>query len=84
MTTISESWTEQMVDVAGTKLQLVKGGSGKPLLILHDEMGHSGLAAFPSGSGTTLHPLPSVGARFWELGASGLDHEHARNGGLVP
>ena len=46
MTTISESWTEQMVDVAGTKLQLVKGGSGKPLLILHDEMGHPGWLRF--------------------------------------
>ena len=41
MTTSAETWTEEMVAVAGTQLQMVKGGNGEPLLILHDEMGHS-------------------------------------------
>ena len=40
MTTTSQAWTEDIVEVAGTRLQLVKGGSGDPLLILHDEIGH--------------------------------------------
>jgi len=40
MTTGSKVWTEEMVRVAGTDLQMVKGGEGEPLLILHDEMGH--------------------------------------------
>lgn len=42
MTTTSPAWTEETVAVAGSHLQLVKGGTGEPLLILHDEMGHPG------------------------------------------
>ena len=30
MTTSTEPWTEEIVEVAGTRLQLVKGGSGAP------------------------------------------------------
>ena len=43
MTTTSGTWTEEILELAGTKVQLVKGGSGKPLLVLHDEMGQQGL-----------------------------------------
>lgn len=46
MTTASKSgaveWTEQTVGLAGAQVQMVKGGSGDPLLILHDELGHPG------------------------------------------
>jgi pimeloyl-ACP methyl ester carboxylesterase len=42
MTTTSVVWTEETVDVAGTQLQLIKGGTGSPLLILHDELGYPG------------------------------------------
>ena len=42
MTTASGTWTQEIVELAGTKVQMVKGGSGSPLLILHDEMGHPG------------------------------------------
>ena len=42
MTTSSVTWTEEVVEVAGSEIRLVKGGSGEPLLILHDEMGHPG------------------------------------------
>lgn len=40
MTTTPQAWTEDIVEVAGTRLQLVKGGGGDPLLILHDEIGN--------------------------------------------
>ena len=46
MTTSSEPWTEEIVEVAGTRIQLVKGGTGEPLLILHDELGHPGWLRF--------------------------------------
>jgi len=34
--------TEETLNIAGTKLVMVKGGSGKPLLIFHDELGYPG------------------------------------------
>lgn len=36
------NWTETTADIAGTTLSLVRGGSGKPLLILHEELGYPG------------------------------------------
>ena len=38
-----------MVEAAGTTVQVVKGGSGDPLLILHDELGHPGWMNFHEG-----------------------------------
>jgi pimeloyl-ACP methyl ester carboxylesterase len=35
-------WTEEVTQVAGTNLAFIKGGSGKPLLVLHEELGHPG------------------------------------------
>jgi pimeloyl-ACP methyl ester carboxylesterase len=35
-------WTEETVAVAGTNLAFVKGGTGKPLLVFHDELGYTG------------------------------------------
>ena len=51
MTTRTEAWTEEIVEVAGTRLELVKGGTGEPLLILHDEMGHPGWRRFHEALG---------------------------------
>lgn len=42
MTTVARGWTEERVHIAGTEVRLVKGGSGPPLLVLHDEMGNPG------------------------------------------
>lgn len=39
MTTSSIAWTEGTTEVAGASLHITKGGSGDPLLVLHDEMG---------------------------------------------
>ena len=35
-------WAEEKVNAGGAELTLVKGGSGKPLLIFHDELGYPG------------------------------------------
>ncbi len=35
-------WTEEIVHVAETDIAIIKGGSGKPLLVLHEELGHPG------------------------------------------
>jgi pimeloyl-ACP methyl ester carboxylesterase len=42
MTTTAMPSTEEMVEAAGIKLHIIKGGTGQPLLILHDEMGYPG------------------------------------------
>lgn len=39
-------WTEEITHVAGTDLAIVKGGQGKPLLILHEELGHPGWMSY--------------------------------------
>ena len=40
------AFTEEMVDVGGTKVHTLKGGSGEPLLLLHGANGNSGWAKF--------------------------------------
>jgi pimeloyl-ACP methyl ester carboxylesterase len=40
------NWSEETVRVAETDLALIKGGSGKPLLIFHDELGYPGWMAW--------------------------------------
>src|SRR5215469_17258349 len=38
----SQEWHEETLHVGQTDLVIVKGGTGRPLLVLHDEMGHPG------------------------------------------
>jgi pimeloyl-ACP methyl ester carboxylesterase len=38
----TQGWKEETVPIAGTELKVIQGGSGKPLLVLHDELGHPG------------------------------------------
>ena len=40
------AFTEEMVDVGGTKVHTLKGGSGEPLLLLHGANGNNGWAKF--------------------------------------
>ena len=46
MTTSTGNLTEAMVEVARTQLYLLKGGTGRPLLVLHGVEGHEGWLAF--------------------------------------
>ena len=41
MPTSSLTWTETSTQIAGVNLHIVKGGSGDPILVLHDEMGQT-------------------------------------------
>lgn len=52
MTTSSDIWVAEIVEAAGTRLHLVKGGTGETLLILHDETGYPG--------GVSAEPLPKT------------------------
>ncbi len=42
LATSTQTWTEEQVQLAGATIRLVKGGSGSPVLVLHDEMGNPG------------------------------------------
>ena len=58
----SQEWTKGTVRVAGTDLAIIKGGTGRPLLVLHEEMGHPGWLHWHSAMSQThtlhipIHP----------------------------
>ncbi len=39
---MASEWQQEKVRVAGTELTFIKGGTGRPLLVLHEELGHPG------------------------------------------
>jgi len=39
---MASEWREEKINVGGTDLLVVRGGKGKPLLVLHEELGHPG------------------------------------------
>jgi pimeloyl-ACP methyl ester carboxylesterase len=47
------NWSEENVKMAETELALIQGGSGKPLLIFHDELGYPGWMAWNAGLAET-------------------------------
>jgi pimeloyl-ACP methyl ester carboxylesterase len=46
MTTSVGHFTEALVEVASTQLYMLKGGTGRPLMVLHGVEGHEGWLAF--------------------------------------
>jgi pimeloyl-ACP methyl ester carboxylesterase len=59
-TTTSSIWQEETIDLAGTRVQLVRGGAGAPLLVLHDEFGSMpGARVYESLAGGHTLYLPS-------------------------
>lgn len=38
----NDAWTQRTLSTAGTELSVIEGGSGKPLLVLHEELGDPG------------------------------------------
>ena len=42
------NWTEEKVRVGDAELQVVKGGTGKPLLVFHGELGDPGRLSWDS------------------------------------
>ena len=46
MTASSDGFTESTINVGGTGITLLRSGSGPPLLVLHEELGHPGWLAW--------------------------------------
>jgi pimeloyl-ACP methyl ester carboxylesterase len=64
--TTTTAFTDQMVDAGGLQIQIVSGGQGEPLLILHNELGHPGILPWHdrlAGSNSLKIPFhPGFGA----------------------
>jgi pimeloyl-ACP methyl ester carboxylesterase len=62
MAETTQGWREETVRVAGADLTCIQGGSGTPLLVLHEELGHPGWLRWHSELARThtviipLHP----------------------------
>src|SRR5215510_6536803 len=62
MAETTQGWREETVRVAGAELTCLQGGSGTPLLVLHEELGHPGWLRWHSELARThtviipLHP----------------------------
>ena len=63
--TTTANYTEERLKVAGAEMQVLKGGSGDPVLVLHDEMGQPGWRQLHEGlaqNHTVIAPsLPGFG-----------------------
>ena len=55
--------TENIARAAGAEIALIRGGSGKPLLILHDELGYPGWMTWNETPRAGTHAADSAAAR---------------------
>ena len=46
MNQTSAGRTDKILDLAGSKVQMIQGGSGEPMIVLHDELGPPGWLTF--------------------------------------
>jgi pimeloyl-ACP methyl ester carboxylesterase len=53
MTTTSQPWTEQFVEIAGVRLHLDSAGGGDPVLVLHHDIGGSASLRFHDAMAAT-------------------------------
>ena len=67
MTISSGGYTESTIQVGGTGVTLLRGGSGRPLLVLHEELGHPGWLAWHAELGQTHSLLLPVHPGFGAL-----------------
>jgi pimeloyl-ACP methyl ester carboxylesterase len=44
--TVASTWTDERIAVAGEQLRMRRGGSGDPILVLHDDIGNPGWLPF--------------------------------------
>ena len=75
---------EEKLRVGEAELQVIKGGSGKPLLVLHGELGDPGWLDMAFGARNGADPLDPAASRLSGKSAYvELDYGHARVGGVL-
>ena len=74
-----ESVREESHSVGADQLIVLKGGSGKPLLILHEELGYPGWMKWNGALSERRNSADSALSRIRAHAARRLDHERARS-----
>ncbi len=74
---------EERLTVAGAELAMIKAGSGKPLLIFHDELGYPGWMTWNERAGARSHAAHSAAAGLRQDAQARLGDELSRPGGLL-
>ena len=67
MTVSIDGFTESTINVGGTGVTLLRSGSGPPLLVLHEELGHPGCLAWHADMGQDHSLLLPVHPGFGQL-----------------
>ena len=67
MTASIDGFTESTINVGGTGVTLLRSGSGPPLLVLHEELGHPGWLAWHAGMAQDHSLLLPVHPGFGQL-----------------
>ena len=74
--TTTQSWTEQFVEVAGSKLQVLKGGTGPPLLVLHGARGNPGWMPYHEALAQRFNGVRTLTPRLRPIRATSLGQQN--------
>ena len=77
----SAVWTNTAIEVAGTKLHLSRAGSGRPLLVLHHDIGTPDRLPFYDALARQLRRAGAAPSRLRPVGAAAMDAQRARHRG---
>ena len=77
-------WTNSVVEVAGTRLHVSRAGKGKPLLVLHHDIGTLDRLPFYDALAERFDVLVPHHPGLRPVGAAGLDAQRARHRRRLP
>ena len=78
-----KEWTEEKVRVGDTELVTIKGGKGKPLLLLHGELGWPGWTPWNSALAKERTLIAPIHPGFGKTAMADWIIEHPRPGRLL-
>ena len=78
------AWTDTTHEIAGGKLHLSRAGSGRPLLILHHDIGTPDRLPFYDTLAAQLRRAGAASSRLGQIRAPALAAQRARHRGVAP